>query len=56
METIEILKKAEHDLKQQVELRKNAYTKAKWELKSSEKALANIQKQINDLSVKPTHG
>ena len=45
---IEILKEAEKNLLLQVEEKKKAYTNAKWDLKSAEKALANIQKQITD--------
>jgi hypothetical protein len=56
METLNILKQTEESLIKQVEVKKNAYTKAKWDLKSAEKALANIQKQIHDLSSQSTHG
>ena len=53
---IEILKETEKNLLKQIEEKKKAYTNAKWELKSAEKALANIQKQLNDISTQSAHG
>lgn len=49
METIDILKEAKKNLSQQLEIKRNANTKAKAELKAVEKALSQITKQINDL-------
>lgn len=52
----DILKEAESGLESQIKILKEKYVDSKWQLAQAEKALTKIQKQIDDISPKSSHG